>query len=151
MTKLVLITLLAAGCTTDEPAPSESRELCTERMIGDPSQVIELAIVSRDRTGNVRDVADRAPVELVLSDGKQGLALSVRARNLDGCAIAVVIHALDRDGLRAGTMVQLDTSGRIDRDDPLQFVELADATPRDELRVVIQDAHGRVAAADYSP
>lgn len=149
MRTLLLFTLITAGCTT-EPV-SESRELCTERTIGDPAQPIELAILTRDRDGEVRDVVDHSPAEVVLSDGRRGLVLSVRARNLDGCAVAVVMRSPERAELRGGTMVQLDVTGNPDSADALQFVELPTATANDTIDVVIQDATGRWATATYSP
>lgn len=149
MRTLLLFALITAGCTT-EPV-SESRELCSERTIGDPAQPIELAILTRARDGDVRDVADHSPAEVVLSDGRRGLVLGVRARNLDGCAVAVAMRSPERTELRGGTMVQLDVTGNPDPRDALHFVELPTATANDTIDVVIQDATGRWATATYSP
>ena len=149
MKTLLILTIFAAGCTAE--VARDSRELCIERTIGDPRRPIELEIVSRDRLGSIHGVADHAPAQITLSDGRQGLVLSVRARNLDGCAVAVAMHSPDRAEIRGGTMIQLDLSGEVDPDDPLQFVELPLATPADAITVLIQDATGRWASAAYSP
>lgn len=144
-----LLALVLASCTSE--LPRESRELCGERVIGDPSAPIEIQIVSRDQSGHVRDIGDEPPREIPLSTGQRGLALGVRARNLDGCAVSVAMRSPEREEIRGGTLVQLDRDGRPDPDDPLQFVELASATPYDVIDVLLQDATGRWAATSYVP
>lgn len=147
MKPVIVIIAFVAGCGTED-LPSESRELCTERPIGDPQQPIELSLVARDRNGGVHDITAQKPESITLSTGDVGLALSIRARNLDGCAINVAMRSGE---IRGGTLVQLDTSGHIDPADALQFVELPGATATDPIDAAAQDAQGRWTTVSYRP
>lgn len=148
MKQLAVILLATVGCSVAEsPAP---RSFCTERSIGDLGAPIEVTIVSRDRTGHVQSVLEAAPVWVALSSGERGVVLSIHARNLDGCAVAVAIRNLD-DGRQGGAMVELDDSGQVDPDNPMSFIELGMPTDGDTINVAVEDAMGRWATVRWSP
>lgn len=148
MKALAVILLAGVGCTTTEA--TSSRTFCTERPIGDPTSPIELTIVSRDPAGKLRSMTDARPAEVALLSGKPGIVLSVRARNLDGCAVSVSMRYLG-DDRQGGAMVELDEAGDVDPTNLLNFVELSAPSANAILNVVVEDAAGRWGTARWSP
>jgi MYXO-CTERM domain-containing protein len=139
---------LAAGCVA-ELSPPSYRRFCRERPIGDIDAPIALELLSRDAWGTVAPVQETGVAPLSLSTGESGIALTIRATNLDGCAVAVSVR-LESLGLperRTGMLVELDEHGEVDPGNPLHFVELVTVADRDHAAtVVVEDALGHWAA-----
>ncbi len=144
--RFVLLAFAAlAGCATEETVEESSRTRCRARPLGDLSRPVELELIAQ--VGDeLRDVA-AGPVALTpLGGGRDGVRLSVRARNLDGCAVGLVTRV---DGVRAGTLVELREDGeggwgRPAIDDAFGFVEVPLAPGSEHVvRVLIEDREGR--------
>jgi hypothetical protein len=137
----------ALGCAgAEQPGP---RAFCVTRPLGDPREMVRLVIVAMDAGGEIEDAADGAPV-VPLANGGRGLRLSVRARNLDGCAVAISVRLATAEDaqLRAsdGTFVELigdgDGWGAPLPSADLSFVDLPAEVGVDYLVTILaEDAH----------
>lgn len=125
------LVLALVGCSE----PPEQRSRCSARFIGDPGAEPSIEVVSR-------------------AFGEQ-LGISVRGRNLDGCAVAVSVRLLDAQALDAlatgGTYVEL-APGPGGWGEPLpgeaSFVLVAPPRPGELLlAAAAEDALGRWAVA----
>lgn len=150
MMRIFVLALVVTGACSEpppEPPPDEGRRMCRERPLGDLAAAPELMVV-RHAGDHLIDAAAQPAPRIDLGQGARGLSLSVRARNLDGCEIGLLVTA---NGQRAGALVELhpddDGWGEAALDDPLAFVPLPAEPGPLALTAAIEDRDGRGALA----
>ena len=139
------LALAAAACSEapPEPPPDEGRRLCRDRPLGDVAAAPELVVV-RHAVDRLLDATAGPAPRVDLGDGTRGLWLSVRARNLDGCEVGLLVTAGDQ---RAGALIELhptdDGWGEAAIDDALAVVPVRAEPGALAVTAAIEDRDGR--------
>ncbi len=141
---ILLITLPLAGCAPPPDEPPEVRSFCRERPLGDVARPAEVDVVVRSAAGELGELPDVTGSEL---------SVSIRATNVDGCAVATLVELRDGESVIAigGAFVELadagDGWGWPAPDSELSFMPMPVVAGRAyTLLVKAQDASGRVAS-----
>ena len=147
---LLVVALVLAGCAPGSDELVDVRSFCRDRPFGDGALAPELDLVARGEDGEL-DLLPDAP--RARAPGPGHLSVSIRARNVDGCAVATVVELLDGEQVvaRQGTFVELVDDrggwGWPAADSELSFVSVPIvAARRYALLAKAQDARGRTAS-----
>ncbi len=134
---VVTLAAVAAGCGTEDDPLGDARSFCRTRPIGDVAAAVDVELVVREPDGALRAIA-AGTVRAAAT------ALSVRARNLDGCAVAVRLVDDDGEAL-GGTFLELRERDGWGWPGGQPF-ELIAVPPSRRVHALVEDATGRGAA-----